>query len=1168
MRCEIILGVHMAQLLSGNWVLSAQDLISEYECEHKVALDAAVTLGNLNISQVENPELKLLQEFGLKFEKQRLEALESTHQVKRLEVPKRNVTDYQVAWEATKQAMADEYEAIYQGTLFTGDFIGFVDFLVARKTSTGEFERDQENRVIYEPVDTKSARSAKKTAVIQVAAYAEALTRLGQPEPFEVHLWLAGDNNWSGQAPDLINVAREYRQRVQQRLPQLGSIPDPTWAPPCSACTHCRWADNCDQGRREARDLSLIQEIRATTRLKLVDAKITTIDQMAQATIDQRPKAVSKETFARLQAQAAIQIRGEQANKVIFDITAVSSVNSMPPRSAGDLWFDMEGDPYANHGDGLEYMFGFGYLQNGEFDFDTKDATDTASERTAFEDFVDFVMNRWTKHPDMHVYHYANYERNALLKLAQKFGSRESDVDLLLRNGVLVDLYKIVRSGFRFSTERLSIKYIEEVYDMTHSGEEVATAMDSVIRFEEVMALREAGQLNEANEIYQVIRSYNELDCKSTLGLDTWIRAQMTQAPQSRPTKETSDEQEDEEGSEKEQHPSVVIIEKLTEGISPDPVARNNTEQSRMQLAATLGYHIREQRPAWWTLFDLIKSDRDDLEQATSVLLIEQIDATEWATGPRGGKPTRTLTITNSETAPSDVFDKATGLFLLYETPEPGINQPADSTRGYAEAASTHIDRDQMTIKESCGRDGVTWQSLPFAVLPGAPIDTSAIAQTLLAAATQVVETRFGNEWVFPNTAWADLLLARAPRRDSPLPRTGDNISDITEALRTSNSSYVAVQGPPGTGKTYVGSHVVAQLAKEGWKIGVIAQSHSVVNNFLAAVAVDTPVPIAKKPQSGAKDTHPWDQKDVPKWTGSQAGGYVVGGTVWNFCSAKFQQLEFDLLVIDEAGQFALPNAIAAAFNVKNVLLLGDPQQLPQVSQGTHPEKVEESVLAHITGNAATMPADRGYFLDQTYRMHPALTEPVSKLQYEGKLQASPITAQRHLDGITPGLTAVPVDHQGNTTSSEEEAHKVVEIAKDLIGRAWTGARGGETQPSRPLEQKDVIVVAAFNAQVRLIRRYLDDAGLNSIKVGTVDKFQGREEVAVIVSMATSTTEDLPRGIDFLLSPNRLNVAISRAQWCCYLVHSTALRGATPTSITGLQQLGGFLGLLNAQESY
>jgi uncharacterized protein len=194
--------------------------------------------------------------------------------------------------------------------------------------------------------------------------------------------------------------------------------------------------------------------------------------------------------------------------------------------------------------------------------------------------------------------------------------------------------------------------------------------------------------------------------------------------------------------------------------------------------------------------------------------------------------------------------------------------------------------------------------------------------------------------------------------------------------------------------------------------------------------------------------------------------------------------------------------------------------------------------------------------------MHPALTEPVSKLQYEGKLQAAPITAQRHLEGITPGLTPIPVEHHGNTTSSEEEAKKVIEIAKDLIGRTWTDARNSETKPPRPLEQKDIIVVAAFNAQVRLIRRHLDDARMTNIKVGTVDKFQGREEVAVIVSMATSTTEDLPRGIDFLLSPNRLNVAISRAQWSCHLIHSPALRSAAPTSITGLQQLGAFLGLL------
>ncbi len=1153
----------MAQLLDGIWVVSAQDLISEFECQHKVALDAAVAKGNIKAPKSDNPTLELLQKFGIEFEKQRLEALESTHKVKRLETPNRSASDYQAAWEETKQAMADEYDAIYQGTLFTRDFIGFVDFLVARKTKEGQFERDSNNQVIYEPVETKSARSAKTSAVIQVAAYAEALTRLGCPEPKEVHLWLAGDNNWSGKAPDLMNVAREYRVRVQARLPQLGSIPQPIWAPPCSACPHCRWAESCDQGRRQARDLSLIQEIRATTRLKLVDAGITTIDQMATATEANRPRGVSKETFTRLQAQAAIQTQGEQAGEVIFEITDESIVNSLPPCSDGDLWFDMEGDPYANQGTGLEYMFGFGFLEKGEFAFDTTDATDTASERKAFEEFVDLVMKRWAAYSDMHIYHYANYERNALLKLAQKFGSRERDVDLLLRNGVLIDLYKIVRSGFRFSTEKLSIKYIEAVYGLTHSGEAVSNAMDSVIRFEEVMALRATGQHNEADEIYQKIRSYNKLDCESTRELDTWIRKQMTQPPQIRTTKIITDESDGEEDSEKEDHPSVAIINELIEGISPDPAQRSDTDQSRMQLAATLGYHIREQRPAWWTLFDLIKSDRDDLEQATGVLLTQGVTATEWASGPRGGKPTRSLTVTNSETAPSDVFDKTGDVFLLYESPEPGIRQPADSTRGYTEAKTITIDRDQMIVKENSGSDGESWQSLPFAVLPGKPINTTVIEKTLLAAATQVVAARTNGEWVFPNTAWADLLLARAPRRDSPLPRTGDNVADITEALKTSNSSYVAVQGPPGTGKTYVGSHVVTQLAKEGWKIGVVAQAHSVINNFLVAVAKNDSVPIAKKPQQGAKETHTWDQKDIPKWAAQQTGGYVVGGTVWNFCAAGFQQLELDLLVIDEAGQFALPNAIAAAFTVKNVLLLGDPQQLPQVSQANHPEEIEESALAHVTGQAATMPKDRGYFLDLTYRMHPELTEPVSKLQYEGKLQAAPITAKRHLEGVQPGLTPVPVDHQGNTTSSEKEAHKVIEIANDLIGRTWTDARDGETKPPRPLEQKDIIVVAAFNAQVRLIRRYLGDAGLTEIKVGTVDKFQGREEVAVIVSMATSTNEDLPRGIDFLLSPNRLNVAISRAQWSCHLIHSPALRGAAPTSITGLEQLGAFLGLLS-----
>jgi len=1157
----------MAQLIDGTWIISAQDLISEYECHHKLSLDTAVAADNLGAPKVDDPSLALLQKLGIEFEQRRLESLEATHRVKRLETPLRSLDGYQNAWETTKAAMDEGYDAIYQGTLFTGDFVGFVDFLVARKNETGEFERDGSGVIIYEPVDTKSARSAKTSAVVQVSAYAEALVRLGRPAPKEIHLWLAGDSNWSGPASNLINVAREYREQVFARLPHLGPAPTPSWAAPCSACSHCRWANNCDAGRREARDLSLIQEIRSGTRLKLVDVGISTLDQMAHASDTDRPTGISRETFTRLHEQAAIQIRGEEAGEVVFEVSDQKYVDALPPRSLGDLWFDMEGDPYANQGAGLEYMFGFGWLAGDEFTFDTTDATDNATEKLAFEKFIDFAMQRWSQFPDMHVYHYANYEVHALLRLAQKFGSKEREIDQLLSAGRLIDLYKLVRSGFLFSTERLSLKYIEEVYGLTHKDEDVSTAMDSVIQYEEVVALRAVGEHEKAQAIYKKIRSYNELDCLSTLKLDTWIREQMTTSSSvdQRIVAELESDVASDNDPESRENAYTDVIATLTQNLVLDPHERTELDRARALLAAALDYHERERRPAWWTLFDMIKAERDELELATGVLIAHKVESTEWASGPRGGKPKRTLTISNSETAPSDVFDSSGSVFLLYENAEPGIGRPADSMRGFTDATVTLTDRDEIVVVEGSGREKETWDSNPFAVIPGKPVNTAVIESTLLAEATGVVSASSPPNWVFPNLVWADLLLARAPRRKNPLPRTGDNVRDIVEALKTCDSSYVAVQGPPGTGKTYVGSHVVTALAGEGWKIGVVAQSHSVINNFLEAVHENGGVAIAKQPKKGAKETHPWDQKKIDTWAAQQPGGFVVGGTTWNFCSQAFQGLGLDLLVIDESGQFALPHAMAAAHNVKRVLLLGDPQQLPQVSQANHPEGIEESVLAHITGNTATMPPDRGYFLDLTYRMHPALTKPVSQLQYEGKLQSEPTTSMRHLDAIEPGLTPVPIDHEGNTTSSSQEAKAVITTAKDLLGRSWTGARAGKTETPRPLEQKDIIVVAAFNAQVRLIKRYLDDAGLPNIKVGTVDKFQGREEVAVIVSMATSSAEDLPRGIEFLLSPNRLNVAISRAQWVCYLIHSPVLRSAAPTSITGLERLGGFIGLLNSE---
>jgi uncharacterized protein len=223
----------------------------------------------------------------------------------------------------------------------------------------------------------------------------------------------------------------------------------------------------------------------------MVKAGVTTIDAMANATDEQRPKRVSASTFERLRAQATLQVQGERAGEILHELFDPKWL-TMPPRSAGDLWFDMEGDPYSGK-DGLEYMFGYGFLRSGVFDFASFEAHDVQSEKVAFEKFIDLVMARFTAYPDMHIYHYANYEMRTLQRLAQQHGTREAELDQILAAGLLVDLYSVVRKSLRFSTESLSIKYIEAVYGFSHDEEKVGTAMESVIEFEKALDLRALG---------------------------------------------------------------------------------------------------------------------------------------------------------------------------------------------------------------------------------------------------------------------------------------------------------------------------------------------------------------------------------------------------------------------------------------------------------------------------------------------------------------------------------------------------------------------------------------------------------------------------------------------------------------------------------------------------
>jgi superfamily I DNA and/or RNA helicase len=267
---------------------------------------------------------------------------------------------------------------------------------------------------------------------------------------------------------------------------------------------------------------------------------------------------------------------------------------------------------------------------------------------------------------------------------------------------------------------------------------------------------------------------------------------------------------------------------------------------------------------------------------------------------------------------------------------------------------------------------------------------------------------------------------------------------------------------------------------------------------------------------------------------------------------------ELDLLVVDEAGQFSLASTMAASVAARRLLLLGDPQQLPQVSQATHADAVDESALGWLMQGHDTLPAELGYFLADTYRMHSELCSKVSALSYEGKLKVAADADVRELEGVAPGLGIVLVEHAGNRTESIEEARAVVEQIQALVGKRW---RESQDVVARPLEGKDFLVVAPYNAQVACISEQLDAAGLSAVKVGTVDKFQGQEAPIAIVSMTASSHGDVPRGMAFLLNRNRVNVAVSRAKWRALVVRSPQLTAYMPGSPSDLLELGAFIGL-------
>jgi len=1166
-------------------VWSASDLKAAAECEFAWlrAIDAKIG----RIAAVDDPEdatLERAARLGTAHELRVLDEYRRSLGPAVREIPAARSSDAEALAEAvrlTDAALADpSAEVVYQAAFATDEFVGFADFLVREPEALPDGTRP------WIVQDTKLARRARVTALMQLAAYVAQLDRLGVPRSGEVQLLLGDGTTSTHRVDDLLPVFELRRERLRaliaDRRVDLGVAgPVIGWGDARGdldvvACGRCA---TCELEVVAHRDLLLVAGMRPVQRDRLRAGGIATIDALASASA--APPAMSADTFASLRTQARLQldspagVPGADAPEhavPTFEVVAPASLGVLPRPDHGDLFFDFEGDPLYTEGVGahwgIDYLFGW---------VDTRETYGTIwahtfdEERAALERFLDMVALRRQQYPGMHIYHYAPYEPTHLLTMAARYGVREADVDRLLRDGVFVDLYPVVRRALRVGSRSYSIKKLEPLY----MGDEVRTSDvqrgdDSIVKYVEARALAADGDADAAQRVLDDLADYNRYDCVSTRRLRDWLvdRAREAGAVPARGAE--PDEQA------YEPSPRATALQRwASDAVDPDDTALR-------LAAAAIDYYPREEKSYWATHFLRLREPVSVWEETRDVVVVDAARSrvvTDWHIPESGRGSERRLVELRGELAPGTRLTADAEPFAIYDLPAPF---PLDTRPRWIHGARRVTVRevlDDGAVVEEIAADGVTWDELPLALTPPAP-------------------PRAGNQQKAID-AWADAVLASAPaipagpaadilRRVPPRTRTGalapvtaldgrpgdDEVTAISRSVADLEHSYLAVQGPPGTGKTYVGSHVIARLvAERGYRVGVVAQSHATIEHMLdQVIAAGVPASRVGKAPKDPSAPHAFTvlpKNGVAAFTAENAAnGFVVGGTAWDFShETRIPRGSLDLLVIDEAGQFSLASTIAVSLSAQRLLLLGDPQQLPQVSQGTHPEPVDTSALGWIIDGAEVVPPELGYFLARTRRMHPAVSGPVSRLSYEGRLAAHPSTALRRLESVDPGVHVVPVRHRGNATCSDEEAEEVARLVRDLIGREWVGAEGGAGDSAvvhepRPLRADDIIVITPYNAQQVAVEEALAAAGFPDVPVGTVDRFQGKEAVVAILTLAASSGREAPRGLEFLLLRNRINVAISRAMQAAYVVYSPSLLDDLPRTPEGVARLSAFARLV------
>jgi predicted RecB family nuclease len=1009
---------------------------------------------------------------------------------------------------ATKEAMKGGAALIYQAPLFNSGWQGRADFLrrIPGKSAFGDYA--------YEVLDTKLARQVKPYFVHQLCLYSRLLGVVQGTEPEHAHVIL-GDG--SPVAVELYRYAALHRY-VTAQLEAVAAAPlRDTYPEPVEHCDVCDLYAECRQQLVNDDHLSLVASMRRENRDDLQELEIPTVAALAGADPPEERNPLGAERFIYLRQQAALQVEsretGEPRHKHLPPAPAAGYA-LLPEPNPGDVFFDLEGDPYVGAG-GIEYLWGWWTGDSYEHEW----AHDAASEKAVLERFVDRVTELRDQHPGMHVFHYAPHERAQLRSLSIAHATRENEVDALLRGEVLVDLFAVVRQGLQVGEETYSLKALERHHAFERLEQRVREGGGSIVVYENWLQTSDSGLLES-------IRAYNEEDCRSTMALRRWLEEAMRPeaAAEFKVDFSTLTAEEEEDRGPPDWMPNVLaLIEQLRQ---PQPGDTEDAAAERELLANLLLYHHREGKPGWWRYFDLrgkpIMDLIEDRDAVAGLMRDEAIPPTPWK---------QSLDYVFS--FPPQEFRLGTG-----DAEDPTTGKKYKVVGSGAERITLRLGKTQPPPD-------------PAALVSGSPPPIKILREALMELAQQ---TLAGDTEKY--TAAHELLRASPPRTAGEL---GEDSDSVVSAVLGLDRSVLPVQGPPGTGKTFSAARIVVAALAAGKRVGITAPSHAAIENVLRAAEKraqeeNQAFSGIYKPKEGGKYEGPHGMVENAKANGDVTEEFqLVAGTPWLFARPEHRGA-FDLVLIDEAGQFPLANAVAVGLASENMVLLGDPQQLPQVTQAEHPEGSGASVLEHLQAGEQTVLEDRGILLTESWRMHPDVCAFVSERSYDGRLRSREacglrkVTAAAAITGV--GLRAIAVEHEGRSQASPEEGEAIAAACRELLaGAKVTNDKGEE----RTLAPKDILVVAPYNLAVREISARVPEG----VRVGTVDRFQGQEASVVFYAMTCSAGEDVPRGMEFLFDSHRLNVAVSRAECLAVLVHSPRLLDANCRTLDAMELVDG-----------